>query len=247
MQRKKDGTGLKLIIASVLITIFLLLTVLLLGSYLNNNRQTDLNTRFDRMYQDLSGMQTISLLSEAYDDQMACLAFESKLKEFDTYIWKIGEDIDKYRSATEEFQKSEYYLKQKNTFNENEVYYFLVMKNMLRKCNMSKQIVLFFYQNSEDCKKCDDQSFILTDLKKIDDKYSKELAIFSFDTDLNISTINLLTKYYKTYNFPCLVINEKTYCGIQDRDYIVEKLCEQTNTTDICAIYHEKYMLSNNK
>ena len=243
MEYRKDGTGLKLVIASALITIFLMLSVIVLGSFLNNQRQSDLNKKFDRMYQDLGGMQTISLLSETYDNQMACLAFEEKLKELDTYIWKIGEDIDKYRSATEQFQKSEYYLVQKKIFNDNEVYYFLVMRNMLSKCNTTKQVVLFFYQNSEDCQKCDDQSFILTDLRKIDEKNSKELAIFSFDTDMNIPTISLLTKYYGVKTLPCLVINEKAYCGIQDRDFIAEKLCEQTNTTDICRVYNEKYRL----
>ncbi len=221
----KGPTGFKLAIVSLLITVFLLATILLIGATLNNSRENDLNQRFERMYRDFSNMQTISLMSETYDNQMACLAFENKLKELDRYIWKLGEDIDRYRTATEEFKKDPYYIMQKTLFNEYEVNYYLMLRSMVKKCNISKATVLFFYQNADDCRKCDDQSFILNDISRLDDRNRKEVAVFSYDMDLNISTINLLARYHNASAYPCVVIDDATYCGIRDRDFIMGKIC----------------------
>src|SRR3989338_6433109 len=189
-------TGIKIAIAAFFITVFLLAAVLFLGSTLNDTRESDLNKRFERMSQDFNSMQTFSLLSETYDDKMACLAFENKLQELNSYIWKLGQDIDNYRVASEEFQKNQYYVQQKKLFNENEVYYYLLLRKMEKKCNITKMNILFFYKNAVDCKKCDDQSFILRDISGMDDDNKKEIAVFSYDVDLNISTITLLAKYY---------------------------------------------------
>ena len=236
---KNHKTGIKIALASLFITIFLLAAVLLLGSTLNGTRESDLNKRFERMSQDFNSMQTFSLLSETYDDKMACLAFESKLQELNSYIWKLGQDIDNYRTASEEFQKNQYYVQQKKIFNENEVYYYLLLRKMEKKCNITKMNILFFYKNAVDCKKCDDQSFILSDISKMDDDYKKEIAVFSYDLDLNISTITLLAKYYDVHEFPCVVINETPYCGIQDKSFIMKKVCETENIS-ICTIYFKE-------
>ena len=232
-------TGIKIAIAAFFITVFLLAAVLFLGSTLNDTRESDLNKRFERMSQDFNSMQTFSLLSETYDDKMACLAFENKLQELNSYIWKLGQDIDNYRVASEEFQKNQYYVQQKKLFNENEVYYYLLLRKMEKKCNISKINILFFYKNAVDCKKCDDQSFILSDISKMDDDYKKEIAVFSYDLDLNISTITLLAKYYDVHEFPCVVINETPYCGIQDKSFIMKKVCETENIS-ICTIYFKE-------
>ncbi len=232
-------TGIKLALISFLITVFLLATVLFLGSTLNDNRESDLNKRFERMSQDFNSMQTFSLLSETYDDKMACLAFESKLQELNSYIWKLGQDIDNYRTASEEFQKNQYYVQQKKIFNENEVYYYLLLRKMEKKCSIKRVNILFFYKNAVDCKKCDDQSFILSDISKMDDDNKKEIAVFSYDVDLNISTINLLAKYYDVHEFPCMVINETPYCGIQDKNFIMKKVCTEENLY-LCSVYFKE-------
>jgi len=228
----------RLAIISFGITVFLLITIILLGSVLNNEREETLTEQFDMMSEDFNNMQILFLMSESYDNELACLAFENKLKELDTTIWTLGEKIDKYRTASEEFMKDPYYLEQKKSFNENEVFYFLLMKRMIDRCNISKEVLLFFYQNSADCKKCDDQSFILADINELDDEDGRqEVAIFSFDMDLNISTVSLLSKYYKTSNYPCIVMNEEVYCGIQDKNFIMNKICTNQPRLYICSIY----------
>ncbi len=230
----------RIALISFIITLFLLFTVILLGSVMNNKREEHLDSQFQTIYQDFNNMQVLFLLSESYDNEMACLAFETKLKEMDTTIWTLGEKIDSYRSASEEFHQNTYYWDQKKVFNEDEVFYYLLMKQMLDKCNISKQIILFFYQNSADCKKCDDQSFILSDIRKLDDdKGRQEVAIFSFDMDLNLSTLNILSKYYKIEKYPCIIMDEQKYCGIQDKDFIMDRICSDKPNLYICSIYNK--------
>jgi hypothetical protein len=241
MAIKRNPVAMRLILLSFLITVFLLLSIILIGKVLDSKREEYLNNEFNKLYQDFNNLQTYNLLAESYDDKMACLAFESKLIEMDYYIWKLGEKIDTYRAVTEEFQKDPYYIEQKKIFNENEVDYMLLMKRMTAKCNISKQIIIFFYQNSDECKKCDDQSFILRDISLMEeDQTNKELATFSFDMDLNITTINLLSKYYKIDQYPCIIINEQKYCGIQDKQFIMNKVCQKNKNSTICMKYRQE-------
>lgn len=230
-----------LAIVSLFITIFLFATIVLVGSLMNEKREDYIDSQFDRLSEDFKSMQTLFLMADSYDNEMACLAFETKLKDLDRYVWKLGEKIDKYRSASEEFQKDKYYLTQKVIFNENEVFYLLLMRSMINKCNLSKEVIMFFYQNSEDCKKCDDQSFILADINTLDDdKGEQEVAVFSFDMDLNITELKLLSQYYKVDQYPCVVIGEENYCGIQDKNFIIEKICEKHPEMKICELHKKK-------
>ena len=90
-------------------------------------------------------------------------------------------------------------------------------------------VVLFFYK--KECTKCDDQSFVMGDInRKIDD----EISIFSFDTDLNLTTVNLLNEFYGIDQYPCLIIEDKKMCGMQDKDVIINTICEYTNIS-LCS------------
>ena len=238
IKRKQDlhkSNVLTISVASLLITIVIFLSLLMLGSILNQSREHVIDTKIERLYGDLNTIQMLTLITNTYDNEMACLVFEENIKDLDSYIWELGQDIDKYRAATEEFQKSEYYQTQKKAFNSHQFSYFLLMKNMVDRCNISKDVILYFYVNSADCNKCDDQSFILTDISELDDKDGvKDIAIFSFDMDLNITSISILAKYYEVDHYPCLIINEQTYCGIQGRDFILEKICSDNSSINVC-------------
>lgn len=221
-----------LFLIAFLITAFLLVSVLFIGRILDESRAKKLDDQVRQLYKEFNDFQTFFLMEQTYGDDMACLAFESKLKEMDTSIWKIGQKIDQYRAATEQFRKDVYYTEQKTIFNENEVLYLLLLKSLKAKCGFKQEIILFFYRNSDDCKKCDDQSFVLTDINKDIDP---EIAVFSFDMDLNITKTGLLSQFYKTKSLPCIVINETTYCGIRDKNFIVNKLCETQPLISICS------------
>ncbi len=218
-------------IIAFLITLFLLMLMLLIGSNMNNQRYKYINTKFSELYTSFNEMQTFFLMAETFGDEMACLTFEKKLKEMDKSIWELAVKIDQYRIATEEFQKDKYYLEQKRAFNENEIFYLTLLKNLNERCSFDQSIILFFYQNSADCKKCDDQSFVLDDINK---QYDDDVAIFSFDMDLNISTAELLKEYYNVDKLPCIVIENGTFCGIRSKDFVLKKLCELKPSNPLC-------------
>ncbi len=213
-------------IVAFIITIFITSTFLAIGSFLDKTRSTRINELGIEAYKNINDMQTFMLLSEVYGNEMGCLAFKGKLQEIDKSVWDLGLKIDQYRIATEEFQKDPFYLEQKKIFNENELFYLLLLSKINKNCNSDKEIVLFFYKKAEECDKCDDQSFVLTDLKK---DAENEISIFSFDMDLNITTLHLLETYYKIDTYPCIVIQDKKHCGIQDKKSISQLICSRKN------------------
>lgn len=213
------------------ITLSIFLGILLLGRAFDDTRQNFIDEESRRTYATLAEMQTFSLMAEAYGNDLACLAYRSKLEEFDENLWNLGIKLDQYRSASEEFKKDAFYSEQKRIFNENQVIYLTLLQNLKHRCESEQTIVLFFYENSETCKKCDDQSYVLTDINRdIDDK----IAIFSLDTELNITAIRLLGAYYNVTEYPCTIIENTTLCGIQDRERIMQEICKYTED-DACT------------
>jgi len=213
-----------ILLLALFITLFLFLTIVLLGQVMNHGRKAFIDEKMQGMYNNLNEMQTFLLMSETYGQDMACLASSVKLRELDKTIWDLGVKIDQYRSASEEFQRDSYYHEQKSVFNENEVFYLMLLTKLQHECGLNKSIISFFYRNSADCRKCDDQSFILTDLKR---KYEKQLSIFSFDLDLNLTSVNLLAEFYNVTTTPCLVIDDRSFCGIRSEAFIKAQACRK--------------------
>jgi hypothetical protein len=213
----------RIFVISFLITVLLLSAILLLGKFLDDSRKTYVNEQM-QIINDLNELQVYSLMTDVYGDKMACVAFNKKLEQWDKSLWALGSKLEKYRVATEEFQKDPFYLEQKKKFNDNEVLYLMFLTKVKKDCDLNQDIISFFYQNSVDCKKCDDQSYILTDIKM---ELEGNVSIFSFDVDLGLQNTQILLDYYSINQYPCIVINEEKYCGIQDSKFIMSKL--QTN------------------
>jgi len=209
-----------LFLIAFLITVCLLSVILLIGNIMNNSRKTYVTDQM-QIITDVSELQTYSLMTDVYGDKMACVAFKQKLHQWDKSLWDLGIKLESYRVATEEFEKDPFYIEQKNKFNENEVLYLMFLTKVKKDCQLNQNIISFYYQNSYDCKKCDDQSFILTDIKQ---ELQENVSIFSFDADLNLTNTKIMMDYYGITQLPCIVINEEKYCGIQDKKFILQKL-----------------------
>jgi len=221
----------QILVISFLITLTLFISVLFVGSVMNNRRYAYINSQFNELYSKFNEMQTFFLMANSYGDKMACLAFEKKLQEMDKFLWNLGRKIDTYRAASEQFQKDLYYLQQKKIFNQQELSYLMMIRTLKERCDLKQTIILFFYKNADECKKCDDQSFVLTDINK---KLDPELAIFSFDMDLNLTSLKVLADYYGIDKYPCTIIEDHKFCGMQDKTFILKKLCEYSPWISIC-------------
>jgi len=231
MAMKRTSIG-KLFILAFLITVFLLVSILFVSSLLENKRESYISDETQQVYNSLNEMQIFLLMSETYGQDMACLAFDAKLKELDKTVWSLGQKIDQYRVASEEFRKNPYYQAQKHLFNENEVFYMMLLQKLKKECSFRQAVIAYFYQNSADCTKCDDQAYVLSDINRDIDP---EVAIFSFDHDLNLTTVNLLERFYNVTQFPCVVIDDQTFCGIRGKAFIEQQMCLSNPEISLCA------------
>jgi hypothetical protein len=220
----------RVFLLAFLITAFLLVTILVIGNMMNTERKSYVQDQM-AIISDLNEIQTYSLLSDVYGNKLACIAFKQKLNEWDKTLWSLGLKLEQYRVATEEFEKDPFYLEQKKRFNDNQILYMAFLTKAKKECDLNVNIVSFYYRNSQVCKKCDDQSFVLTDIKR---ELNDEVSIFSFDMDLNLTNVKLLTDYYEIGDLPCIVVDEHKFCGMQDKDFIIKKMCETNTNISVC-------------
>ena len=98
-----------------------------------------------------------------------------------------------------------------------------MLKEMKDWCEFNRTVILFFYKKKEDCPDCDAQSFVLTDINK---EIGPEIALFSFDSDLDLPSIKTLGLFYKITSYPCIVIEDETHCGLYDKGQLTDLLCD---------------------
>lgn len=222
-----------LFLVAFLITIILLLSLLVVGSMMNDARKSYVDEQM-RIIESMSDINIYLLMSDIYGDEMACLAFQSKLQEWDETLWDLGLKLERYRIATEEFQEDPFYLENKELFNENQLLYMLFLQKMKGDCELEKSIVAFFFRDAKECDKCDDQSFILTDIKM---KADEEVSIFAYDLDLGLPNIRLLADYYgvEDHALPCVVVDDNVFCGIRSRQFLSDKICDFNPGLEFCS------------
>jgi hypothetical protein len=223
----------KLFVLALVITVFLFGSFVFVNSVMENKRESFIESGMQETENNANELETMLIMGDVYGDKMTCMVFTEKLKTLDKSIWNLGLKIDEYRQAGQDIFENPWYLSQKTLFNQQEVLYLSLLKKSKQKCGFKTPIVLFFYQNSVDCRKCDDQSFILGDIRR---KEGNDIAVFSFDVDRNLTTVNLLKDFYGVNQLPCLVIDDKTFCGIQDRSTIIKTVCQNANITDCSEV-----------
>ncbi len=218
----------KIFILAAVITLSLFALIYSLNVYLNSEREEFLEVRMGEFITQYEDMQALDIMGDVFGEKMTCLAMERQLKRMDTTLWDTGIKLDKYRQLTEEYMKNPFYLEQKTRFNKNEILYLSMLKTLEKKCAADNTIILFFYKKQELCPDCDAQSFVLTDIKR---EFGENISIFSFDSDLGIQTVDLLSIYYNVSTFPCVVISERSHCGIKDKREIISTICSDKNAS----------------
>ncbi len=89
---------------------------------------------------------------------------------------------------------------------------YLLKKRVSERCKTPFTTVIYFYGTGEDCEDCTRQGYVLDAARE---KYP-ELRIYSFDYNLDLSTIRALRSIYKVQEpLPALVVNGKTNTGFK--------------------------------
>ncbi|MCH8004410.1 MAG: hypothetical protein IH934_07325 [Nanoarchaeota archaeon] len=218
-------------IAAAIITVMLFISIYSFNLFLNTQRERVVIERMEEVLDEYQELQALSLMSDVFGKEMTCLSLKSRLAHMDKTLWDTGIKIDKYREVTEKFITDPFYLNQKRKFNRNEIVYFLMLQNMKQWCQFNQTTILYFYQKKEDCPDCDAQSFVLTDLNK---EIDPEIAIFSFDSNLELPSIQTLELFYDVASYPCIVVENSTYCGLHNKNDLISILCDHNKNISIC-------------
>ena len=101
--------------------------------------------------------------------------------------------------------------------------YWLFAKEAKELCDLDVVNVLYFYSEDK-CDSCPTQGTILTYYKKI---FDDKLLIFPLNLDLEKDEpiLEILKKRYKVYNLPTIIIEEKKYEGIVNKDELGKIIC----------------------
>ena len=213
----------------LLITSIIFVSILFSNNLINSQREKTVLEKMNQVVGEYENIQTLIFMSEFFGEDSACTGLQSTLSTMDKGLWDLGLKIDLYRQVTENFMQDPFYVEQKTEFNRKEVLYFAILKKMKDMCKINQTIVSYFYKKKEYCPDCDAQSFVLADIRRDLEKINKddELAIFSFDADLSIPSINLLIKVYNITTYPSIVVGNTTYSGLYNKKEIIKLFCKE--------------------
>ena len=149
---------------------------------------------------------------------------------------KVAVIIDYEKKAL--FNEEEFKLQLQDYFL-TEIQFYLLAKDIDKKCSQDNVKILYFYDEKKD----ETQGDILIYLKK---KFDNKVLIFSLDSGFTEEPMirTLLTNYNIT-QFPALVIEEKVFEGHQSADQLMKHLCTEflkmdSSTPQECLAYEQE-------
>lgn len=214
-----------------IITILVLSVIYSVNVFLNSKREIAVSADMDEAVETMEEMQALTQEMNMFGENATCMTLKSQLHVLDKQTWKLGDKIESYRQLSQEYMSDPYYIQQKRKFNRQEVLYLSLLSQIRQKCSLNQSIVMYFYRNGKVCTQCDQQSFVLT---HINQKMDEEVAVFSFDADLDLPSVNVLMANYNVTTFPSIVIEGETYPGLRDSPEVERILCEKTTYLSIC-------------
>ncbi|MFC1741668.1 hypothetical protein ACFL3V_03985 [Nanoarchaeota archaeon] len=88
-----------------------------------------------------------------------------------------------------------------------ELRHWLFMKKTNKECNRSNALMLYFYTNEDDCKKCKEQGFILTWARR---NYP-DVYVYAFDYTIENAALDTVKRLYDVKGTPTIVVDKETY------------------------------------
>ena len=191
------------------ITVMLFGTATFFSNYFSNKKLEELKSIQDNVAIDILASETqFSLLEESSCQDI------SKETILSQELASLSDKIS--YSEKNLSSKSDEVIRLKQYYSLLEIKDFLLMNRLSERCNRPSIFILHFYDN-EDCEPCVRQWYVLGELRA---KYP-ELRVYSFDYNLDLSTIRTLIKIYKIpEEMPSLILNGKLYKGFQDMESI---------------------------
>lgn len=201
------------------ITALIFITALLLTSWFNNRRFSELRTLQDSISINILSSETqFNLLKDAACEDL----FNSSIGD---ELGSLGDRLSYMQSIGKGDDPTVVTLKQYYSLLEIKDY--LLSNSAASKCPKRPIAILYFYDAT--CNECGKQSEVLTYLRQHN---SDILRVYSFDYNIDVSAVKTLANINKvTPPLPALVIKDKTYSGFHSIESIDSLLPELMATS----------------
>lgn len=200
-------------VLAFIITAVIFATALYTSNYFNNRRAAEIRATQDNISIDILSLETqFDLLAE---NSCRDIAENSVLSsELGTLASRLSYLESQGNIDEEEVGRL------KQFYSLLQIKDLLLMKRVSAKCGLEPEFILYFYSNAGDCKDCERQGYVLTDLSNT----YPNLRIYSFDYNLPITALQTLVAMNNIdENLPALVINDQVRYGFKSAEEI-EKL-----------------------
>ncbi|MFH0890080.1 MAG: hypothetical protein V1836_02975 [Candidatus Aenigmatarchaeota archaeon] len=218
-------------LAAAFITAAIFVLGFVLGTMMSERKILELEQLSRQQEADFSSLQFQFSYLESVPKNESCIVISRTLESNLKTLGPTLKKIEGYESSGDTSNPDYIVLKRKYTI--ANLRYWLLAEKSKEMCGSDSVSVLYF--NNKDCSKCNDEGYILEQLKQ---NLGDSLLVFSIDSQLEESMIDILRAQYKIYDFPSLVIDGITYGKFMTMNEILSAVCPNYNETfSVCKGY----------
>ncbi len=206
-----------------LLTVLIFSLGLLLGLFVNESKLNYIQQLSKTQRADYGSLQfqysyieTLENKDMSDDEKCGVLAatLENNLKMLSPAL----EKIEAYETSGD--VENEDYLLLKREYTIANLRYWILAEKSKKMCMTDTVSVLYFY--TKNCPECNDQGYILTQMKKV---FEDSLLVFPIDTSINEPAVDVLTRQYNITTYPTLIIEKKRLHEVKDKNELTEIIC----------------------
>jgi len=190
-----------------MITGAIFFSAVFLSGYLNGKKMEELKNIEDKISMNILASETqFALLSDSSCRNINNSMLSQELNSLAAKLAYMESSLGTEDAEVERLKKYYSLLQIKD---------YLLLKKVGEKCDFPPVFILYFYSNKGDCPDCQKAGYALTYLRR---EYPR-LRIYSFDYNLDLSTVKTLIAMYGIKNdLPAIVLNGKVYYGFKGRE-----------------------------
>lgn len=125
-------------------------------------------------------------------------------------LYEIGSRLDHMESTLG--KDNEDVIRLKEYYSLLELRHWLFTEKIKEECSTNTTSLIYFYSNTGDCDKCEEQGFILSYLHK----KLPNINIYSFDINIEDPALKALKELYNITTTPTIMINKKVHTGFMN-------------------------------
>jgi len=221
----------RIFIQAGLLTIMIFVSIYALNMAIEGEREKAVTNRMNDIISEFEEIETTAYLMEYMGEEHrnnTCEVMKKEIDYLEGKLWKLDIKIRDYREITKDFMNDAFYIQEKKKLNQREIIHMTMQKKMMNACQAKYITILYFYGECDKNKQCDEQGFVLS---YINQQVDEEISVFSFDKDLEIPAVSALMELYNVTKMPCVVVEGDTYCGLHNKDEMIDIICLHGNVS----------------